>query len=548
MDLLRALAPTQPRGSAPRRGIPLRDGFGAVTAIAVMSALSAAGGLASTGIGLSQQLKKLWKSEEKQLETYRQEYEEAKAGLARAKTKGAKERYLKRLIRYQELVTLTEIKLQLVRAGLVEPGPMLEGATIEIRRNMLADEWETAEPERRKHIERLVAGYDEELAHMQRMVTQFQKIEESRAPAPAAAPAPTSAAGSAARRRPPSFGQASVELILPSDDESVQRAQTTEAIYQKEDDTDGEQEVLLTNQLLKGAILDSTLPVQVNHALVTGIGGQQFVARAPMREVCVSFFPSRPADSYAGANGILVPGDDPVLLMRLTAGQNTNFLASTDFEISTELFDYGKYRVVGLMSHPQGNYQVRTAAGLIRSTSQVNGVGISIRSIQVYNGEELLLPLGDLDVDNFNIFPRTDAYPGISSTSLSAFAQQAPYNERRSDRFFVGLRTNPIIEGTARLRAIVRCFVYSTSNNPGVVPTGMLLGDTLEVPVSFSLLGQMLEDKVFGDPLVPGPASRPGAQVQLGLKEIGTDAQGVKQLQLRNVRYTAPTQGNPEQR
>jgi len=195
MDLLRVLAPTQQRGPAPRRGIPLRDGFGAVTAIAVMSALSAAGGLASTGIGLSQQLKKLWKSEEKQLETYRQEYEKAKAGLARAKTKGAKERYLKRLIRYQELVTLTEIKLQLVRAGLVEPGPMLEGATIEIRRNMLSDEWETAEPERRKHIERLVAGYDEELAHMQRMVTQFQKIEESRAPAPAPA-----AAGSAARR------------------------------------------------------------------------------------------------------------------------------------------------------------------------------------------------------------------------------------------------------------------------------------------------------------------------------------------------------------
>jgi len=542
MDLLRALAPTQARNPARRRGIPLRDSFGAVTAIAVMSALSAAGGLASTGIGLSQQLKKLWKSEEKLLEGYREEYQKAKAGLARAKTTGAKERHLKRLIRYQELVALTEIKLHLVRAGLIEPGPMLEGATLEMRRNMLADEWETAEPERRKHIERLVAGYDEELAHMQRMVSQFQKIEESRAPAPA-----PPAAGSAARRAP-SFGQASVELILPSDDEAVQRAQTTESVYLSRGDTGGEQEVLLTNQLLKGAVLEPAPPVQVNHALVTGIGGQQFVARAPMREVCVSFYPSRPADSYAGANGILVPGDDPVLLMSLRAGQNTNFLASTDFEISTELFDYGKYRVVGLMSHPQGSYQVRTAAGLIRSTSQVNGVGISIRSIQVYNGEELLLPLGDLDVDNFNIFPRTDAYPGISSTSLSAFAQQAPYNERRSDRFFVGLRTNPVIEGTARLRAIVRCFVYSTSNNPGVVPTGMLLGDTLEVPVSFSLLGQMLEDKVFGDPLVPGPASRPGAQVQLGLREIGTDAQGVQQLQLRNVRYTAPTQGNPERR
>jgi len=529
MDLVRVLAPAPARASS--RGISKRDAFGSISVAAILTGLSAAAGAASAGMKLAPQIKKMLKSQGQKLEDYKVEYNKAKAGLAKARTKTAKKRYLKRMIRYEELVEVIKLKQNLVRMGLAQSGPMLEGAALEMRRNMLADEWESAESERKKHIERLIQSYDKELANIQRMVAQFQKLEQSRV-----------------STEPPKEGSAA-ELIKSSDGELVQRPESTESAYLQSRgtlDTSGVLEELKAHQNLKASILDSDNPLKVNQALVTGIGGLQFVAQAPMREVCIPLYPSRPADSYAGANGILVPGDDPILLMTLTAGQNTNFLASADFEISTELFDYGKYRVVGFMSHPQGNYQVRTAAGANRTTAEVNGVGITIRSLQAYNGEELLLPLGDMDVNSFGIFPQADAYPGISSTSLSAFAQQAPYNQDRSDRFFVGLRTNPVIEGTARLKAIVRCYVYATSNNLALALTGMLTGDTIEVPVSVSLLGQMLEDKVFGNPMVPGPASRPGAQVRLGLRELGTDSRGIQQLQLRNPRYVPPAMSESE--
>lgn len=529
MDLLRALLPASSNTRFSRR-IAARNAFGAITVAAVLSTISAAGGLAKTVADLAPKINKILNDEDRKIREYTGEYKKAKIVLSRSKDKSVQATALQRMVQYEELMEVAKIRKELVRAGLVLPGPSLDGTAIEVRRNMLAEEWDTAEPARKAHIERLVVSYDKELASIERMVKQLQALERQKK---GVKPRPESRQGSA-----------SAELILASDQDRVTPLESTENLYLRDQggdrDPTGELDNIRSIQNLKAAILDSTNPIKPNQALVTGIGGQQFVAQAPMREVCIAMYPSRPADSYAGANGILVPGDDPVLLMRLTAGSNTNFLASTDYEISTELFDYGKYRVVGFMSHPQGNYQVRTATGAIRNTSQVNGVGIVIRSIQVYNGEELLLPLGDLDISTFSIFPRTDAYPGISSTSLSAFAQQAPYNERRSERFFVGLRTNPVIEGTARIRAIVRCFVYSTSNNPGVVPTGMLTGDTLEVPVSFSALSQMLEDKVFGNPVVPGPASRPGAQVMLGLRDLGTDSKGVKQLQLRNPRYTPP--------
>jgi hypothetical protein len=530
MDLVRALFPAPARASS--RGISKRDTFGSITVAAILTGLTAASGVASSGLKLAPQIKKMLSSQSQKLEDYQVEYKKAKLGLARARTKSARKRHLKRMIRYEELVEVTKLKQNLVKMGLAHPGPMLEGTALEMRRNMLADEWESSEPERRKHIERLIQSYDKELANIQRMVVEFQKLEQSR-----------SSVESAPKEGSMAIGPPWAELIKSSDSEAVQRPRSTEAAYLQSRtlDASGVLDELKSHQNLQASILDSDNPLKVNQALVTGIGGLQFVAQAPMREVCIPLYPSRPADSYAGANGILVPGDDPILLMTLTAGQNTNFLASADFEISTELFDYGKYRVVGFMSHPQGNYQIRTAAGANRTTAQVNGVGITIRSIQAYNGEELLLPLGDMDVNSFGIFPQTDAYPGISSTSLSAFAQQAPYNQDRSERFFVGLRTNPVIEGTARLKAIVRCYVYATSNNLGLAPNGMLTGDTIEVPVSVSLLGQMLEDKVFGNPLVPGPASRPGAQVRLGLRELGTDSRGIQQLQLRNTRYTPPT-------
>jgi hypothetical protein len=136
-----------------------------------------------------------------------------------------------------------------------------------------------------------------------------------------------------------------------------------------------------------------------------------------------------------------------------------------------------------------------------------------------------------------SILAPPDSYFGISAINLPAFMQAAPYNPRAADRYYMGLRTNPVLDSTGRVDAIIRCFAYVRTSNPAVAPTGMLATDRIEVPISFNLIGQMLEDKVFGNPKIPGPAARPGAQVQLGLRDLGKDTEGVQQLQLRNTRY-----------
>jgi hypothetical protein len=321
-------------------------------------------------------------------------------------------------------------------------------------------------------------------------------------------------------------------------------SRATQSGYGPRGQTTAEQDALLAEQTFKAAVLNPEPPTSVNQALVTGLGGLQFASKGPPgpgRNVRISMYPARPSDCYAGADGIMVPGDDPVLLMRLTATVPTNFVASVDYAIQTRIFSYGSYRVMGFQCNPQGNYLVTDALGNFRNTAQVVGVGISVKSLQVYNGEQILLPVGELDVNGFTILDVTDSYPGISSLNLPAFMQSGPYNPRAADRYYMGLRTNPVLESTARVDAIVRCFAYVRSSNPAINPTGMLASDRIEVPISFNLIGQMLEDKIFGNPKIPEPAARAGAQVQVGLKDIGLDTEGVKRLQLQNTRYISTT-------
>lgn len=308
--------------------------------------------------------------------------------------------------------------------------------------------------------------------------------------------------------------------------------------------TTEEQDALYADQVFKAAVLNPEQPVSVNQALVTGLGGLQFASDGPPgpgRNVRIAMYPGRASDSYAGSDGIVVPGDDPVLLMRLTATTNTNFVASTDYIVRTQTFTYGAYRAMGFQCNPQGNYLVTTATGQYRNTSIVVGVGITVRSLQIYNGQEMLLPIGEIDASTISILDPPDGYFGISALNLPAYLQAGPYNPRAADRYYMGLRTNPVLDSTGRVDAVVRCFAYVKTSNPIVAPTGMLATDRIEVPISFNLIGQMLEDKIFGNPKVPSPAARPGAQVQIGLRDLGRDTEGVQQLQLRNTRYVPLT-------
>jgi len=473
------------------------DQFGAVGILALLTAA----GKAAAKAGLGKKIQAMLKDEQRRIDIYERRYKSSKKRFERARTDSAKRRNLRSMLRYRELMEVALLKRSLASSGQFEPGVMLDGAAIESRRNALIKELGGSSPERKKHLEQIIKGYEEQLDKIQ---AQVQQATPALSPAPAPAPAPS---GSKA------------QYIAPMVDERVQRI----------DRADEGSELLRQTMLTKPSM-------SPDDAVVSGVGGLKFIAESPPgpgQQVRVSFYPTNPADSYSGANGIVVPGDDPVLLMRGTyTANNQTFLRLPDFQIRTDLMDFGTYRFLGLQCHPQGNYKIFQNAGTEREV-QLLGLAITIRSIQIYNGQEMLLPgIGEMDVETFNLFPTRDRLRGLTGGLGDTGFQQTPYNITRSDRFFVGLRTNPVVEGTARVRAIVSAYVYNSTN--------VVAGDFIEIPLSTTIIGQMFEDKVFGNTTVVTPAARAGAQVNVGLRDEGVDSQGVRQYRLRNPRYTPP--------
>ena len=591
-------------GAGPTKShIFVPESFG--LAMTVAAAAGAAGYMAA---GLTAELIKQAKSDEGRSQEQVRRYIGLQKLLAKTKDPEDVSRIKSKMLRARELGEIYKIKSLVATSTGTSSGTRLEGAAIEIRRNVLADQWENAPPEDKAQIEALISVYDKQLVALEREMRAAMERDPAKAlvgtpprapglwkkkggpwgssalrrgsradadepeddadepaaapdatPAatPAAAPAaPGAPAPAAAPAGPPVAKLRDPELILPMYDEGVRQlvrgkddteisfldgeTKNAKSGYGPRGATTEEQDALYADQVFKAAVLNPEQPVSVNQALVTGLGGLQFASDGPPgpgRNVRIAMYPGRASDSYAGADGIVVPGDDPVLLMRLTATVNTNFVASTDYIVRTQTFTYGAYRAMGFQCNPQGNYLVSTATGENRNTSIVVGVGISVRSLQIYNGEEMLLPVGEIDASTMSILDPPDGYFGISALNLPAYLQAGPYNPRAADRYYMGLRTNPVLDSTGRVDAVVRCFAYVKTSNPAIAPTGMLATDRIEVPISFNLIGQMLEDKVFGNPKVPGPAARPGAQVQLGLRDLGRDTEGVQQLQLRNTRY-----------
>jgi hypothetical protein len=476
---------------------------------AVISAITAGINLVKGAAALAPHLKAKFKKEKESGELWKVRMLRSERQMRQAKTPAAKRRNEERFIRYREKWHLAKIRQALLAEKVAVGGALLEGTAIEVRRNMLVNEWDAASSGGKVEIERLIDAYDTEAEGLYRQWkgSRGELVEADPAVAPGGSPARVGDVPAARQGMP---------------------------------------------RLHPGPIRSRKSPVSPEQALVTGLGGLGFTVTSPNPPgnlARVSFYPVVPAQSYSGANGIVAPGDDPVLLMTLTSAAAGDFVLSADYIVETELFDYGKYRVLGLQANHQSNFVVKDSAGANRTTAQVLGCALSVRSLEVYNGEELLLPLGEMDVRTFDIFGGHDGgYPGISATSLSAFHQQAPYNYRaRSKGFFAGLRTNPVMEGTAKLRMTVRAFTMVQTNDAGVAATGFLAGDSLEVPVSFNLVADILEDKVFGDPMVPSPASRAGAQVRLGLRELGRTTRGTDQVQMVNPGYRPPLLRGPSE-
>jgi len=81
--------------------------------------------------------------------------------------------------------------------------------------------------------------------------------------------------------------------------------------------------------------------------------------------------------------------------------------------------------------------------------------------------------------------------------------------------------------GTANVTMTVQAFI-------GQPMTG---GVDMNIPFSCYVVADLVEDYVFGDPVINSPAARAGANVKLGAKDMGLSPAGVRQYDLQSARY-----------
>jgi len=272
--------------------------------------------------------------------------------------------------------------------------------------------------------------------------------------------------------------------------------------------------------------------INPDKALVSGFGGQTFTAAAPPgsgRIARLAFYPCSAADSFTG--GILDEGDDPILGIELVNNtQNTAQVTSHGYMMETAKWDSGKYRVIGLVTNFQESYANADALDIAGVGSSVKNVGIAVGNLQVYNGSQLFVvpPDNFIDASSFRVMPSSSA----CGDAAFNYMRKLPLTYNNRGRQFVGLRDYPVIERNTTLTINVQAFCNALAPMSRIV-----------VPVTVSLIIDILEDRVFGDVTIPSPASRAGAVVKVGLDRVagrGGEFQPNQEI-LRAARYIPPS-------
>jgi len=365
----------------------------------------------------------------------------------RAKSPKDKAKYQAKATRYQERRELSRVRKIFASRGVGRSHPAEKGVIKETRRNELALEWDTADPSRKTAIESLVKGYDTELASLKKKADAQAKYGATKAK----------------RRRGP-----------------------------------------------------KKLPFSPEQALVQGIGGLRFDVQSPpgpARLCRLPMYPVNNADSMSGNAGILSAGDDPTVMMLLSnTGPGGGPITGTTYELETRELEYGSYRVVGIQCSYRNEATVKDiAAGWAVQNSSILGLGVSLNSLQVYNGAELLLPDTNIDARSC-ILLRPEGATFSSAGGVAApgrYFQQTKYTfDRRKGSLFMGLRDYPVVSTNAKLRMNLNAFA-------GFIPYNIGNTNSIVVPVCVNLVCEILTDKVFGNPRNPSPAGRAGALVKV---------------------------------
>ena len=486
-DFLSALAPSPNRAEfvATSQLVPQQssDQVGAIQAILALGKLGIKGAQflkSEKGQAALSKYKSKLQDNEKNRE---QSYLTAKAKFESTKDKGAKKRWERRMNRAKKRWEKVVEKRELAEMGIVGRGP-----TLEYKRNVLAAEWEDLSTEwddasdkrkaniekRQKVIEAKIAKMDPQLQDLYRKA----KIAEE-------------------------YGPASVG----ADEKSWKKRKLPSK------KTQFPSVALVRNE-------------KINQALVSGVGGLEFDAQSPPgagRLVRIPFYALNAANQWVGANGITEPGDCPVTALALTAGQQIQ-----EIGLTTRVLDYGKYRILGVQTNWERSYLV---AGDFGATNEGN-IAVAIRNLEVYNGAELFVTEDNqcMDANTFAVFQSSaeGSLFGGGGGGAGAFSTvPSRQYRRRYSRFFAGLRDNPVVGSSSQVRITVQYF----SRVP--IPAA----SSMRIPFSCNLVAEMVEDRVFGNPVVPSVSARRGAQVKASSAELGQTSEGRTQLQIRSSGY-----------
>jgi hypothetical protein len=173
MDLVKLMSPTSSMESSVLRasdpsprfaGLPPgRGAFGAAatTAAAITATIAS---LTDAALKVAPAVMKAIKSDQAIAKKEMIRYRELKNKLSRVKDEELISSIKLSMAASRERVELYKLKAMVSAGGKIPQGPRLEGTVTEIRRNVLANEWEgTTDADEKKRIEALIAEYDRQL-------------------------------------------------------------------------------------------------------------------------------------------------------------------------------------------------------------------------------------------------------------------------------------------------------------------------------------------------------------------------------------------------
>lgn len=296
--------------------------------------------------------------------------------------------------------------------------------------------------------------------------------------------------------------------------------------------------------------------------LENGVGGLAFRAQAPPgsgRLVRLPFYPASPRDAISATflnfpvpgvrilvdSGIEDSGDDPIanlVFQEVPALGITVGNLSKQVPLEVPQMEYGTYRILGLQTHEWGIYFIDNPdTTLIPLAPFWNPLlafpTVTVGNLRLQNGRSLFLAGQNqqMAASTFAILPY-DSSNGSGVIFTVAGISSAPAKrsvwERRKSRFFSGLRDNPVVERNTN----VAMFAQALLNPIPAIP----FPGRLCVPFSANLVAEILEDEVYGNPIVPSASARAGAQTKLSLKPGPPSSDLTPSLLLQSTRYIPP--------